>query len=53
MGGYRHFSASKIYFKWFAFSNTSTYVRIDNTVSSLLYKTNDFSKIEKFKDALS
>lgn len=53
MNGFRHFECSSIGFNNLSIVDQTSFVKIDNTISGILFKTNDFKKIEKFKDNLS
>lgn len=53
MNGYRHFDCTKIEFDKLLLVDQLSFVKIDNSISGILFKTNNFTKIESFKDSLS
>ncbi len=53
MNGFRHFECTSIGFKNLIINDQTSFVKIDNSISGMLFKTNDFNKIKKFKDRLS
>jgi hypothetical protein len=53
MNGYRHFDCTKIGFENLLLVDQLSFVKIDNGISGILFKTNNFTKIETFKDNLS
>lgn len=53
MNDYRHFDCTKLGFENLLLVDQLSFVKIDNSISGILFKTKDFKKIETFKDNLS
>lgn len=53
MNDYRHFDCTKLGFENLLLVDEFSFVKIDNSISGILFKTKDFNEIETFKDNLS